>query len=446
MSSHKNTKYNKESFINIAKDIHNDKFNYDNINYTSYIKNKINIKCNEHNSYFEIYPINHIKQKNGGCSECLKTQIKQLVKKNIEPKEIILLDCEIIKNINIEEYKKNYFISNIGRCFSIKTGKEISPSNISGYKKVNLYNNKINKQYHIHHLVYISFNNDYINTKVIDHIDGNKLNNNLNNLRLITQSDNVKNAYNNNIKMYQQNIIQAFDKDNKLVKEFNNIKDAYTFINHKNGTSINNCMKGIYKTAGNYIWRFKDNNITEYNKNKYIDNIKDYISLGKINEYDFSNYYINKEGIIININYKNRKIKNFINVNGYIHVYLYYENNKKMQYTLHRLVAKYFLENGIKYFEDNNFIVNHKDKNKLNNNILNLEWITQKENTIHGRGRKIAKINKDTNEIIKTYSNITDAYKELNKPWSSLISKVCNGEKGRQTIYGFKWKYIDEVI
>jgi len=42
-----------------------------------------------------------------------------------------------------------------------------------------------------------------------------------------------------------------------------------------------------------------------------------------------------------------------------------------MQYTLHRLVATYFLENGNKYFNDDNYFINHKDKNKLNNNILN---------------------------------------------------------------------------
>jgi len=44
MSSHKNTKYNKESFINIAKDIHNDKFNYDNINYTSGVEKVLALK------------------------------------------------------------------------------------------------------------------------------------------------------------------------------------------------------------------------------------------------------------------------------------------------------------------------------------------------------------------------------------------------------------------
>ena len=43
MNSHKNTKYNKESFIKIAKETHLDNFEYENINYISYLKNKINI-------------------------------------------------------------------------------------------------------------------------------------------------------------------------------------------------------------------------------------------------------------------------------------------------------------------------------------------------------------------------------------------------------------------
>jgi hypothetical protein len=264
MSNHKNTKYDKIKFINYAKEIHNNKFNYDNINYKSYIKDKIIIKCIEHDTDIEILPICHIRRKNGGCLECLecleclKIQVKNIIKKPTIVKKIILLNEEIIKDINIDKYKDYYYISNFGRCFSKRTGVELSTMIRAGYKCVGLWDDKhINKEnINMHFLVYISFNNDYINTKVIDHIDGNKLNNNLTNLRLISQSDNIKNAYTNNKKMYQQNIIQAFDKTNKLIKEFDNIKDAITFINHKNGSNIQKCLRGIHKTSGNYIWKF----------------------------------------------------------------------------------------------------------------------------------------------------------------------------------------------
>jgi len=285
--------------------------------------------------------------------------------------------------------------------------------------------------------------NDYDKSKVIDHINGNKFNNNLSNLRLVNQSTNVKNAYINNDKMYQQNIIQAFDKNNILIKEFKNINEAREFINQKNSSGISNALRGTYKTAGNYIWKYKFKNIEKEIKNKYINDIKTFVPIGIINNDDYSNYMIDQNGIIINKNYNNRKIKNFLNNSGYKAVYLFNNEKKKTQYLLHRLISKCFLKNGDTYYNNKDYIVNHKDKNKLNNNIDNLEWITQKENIIHGCGRKIAKIDKDTNKVLKTYVSIADAYKELNIPRNPLISKVCNKEKGRKTVYGFKWEFVN---
>ena len=432
-----NTKRNiftQEIFINFAKLKYNEKFDYTKTNYKTYSRDKITIKCIEHNLLFDIYPYNHLRQISGGCVECEKNQKKKL----------ILHENEIIKDIPILEYN-NYCITNTGRCFSKKTNKELSKTIIGGYYVINLYNNEHNnKQFKIHYLTYITFNDDYDNNKVIDHIDGNKLNNNLINLRCVSQSENVINAYKNNKNMYQQNIIQAFDKQNILIREFNTIDEARIFIDHKNTSAISNCLRGGYKTSGGYIWKFKNEIITENKQNNYVNDITKYISVGIINNNDFSNYLINNEGDIINSKYNNRKIKSFINESNYKCIYLYYEDNKKSTFLLHRLLGKYFLENGNNYFNDSKYIINHKDKNKLNNNITNLEWITQKENTIHGRGRKISKIDIKTDEIIKIYTNITDAYIELNKPWNSLISKVCNGNYGRKTIYGFKWKYINE--
>ena len=61
----KRTIYTQEEFINYSKLKYNDKFDYSEVNYKTYSKDKIIIKCIEHNINCNIYPINHIIQVNG---------------------------------------------------------------------------------------------------------------------------------------------------------------------------------------------------------------------------------------------------------------------------------------------------------------------------------------------------------------------------------------------
>lgn len=75
---------------------------------------------------------------------------------------------------------------------------------------------------------------------------------------------------------------------------------------------------------------------------------------------------------------RKRKIKPFINNSGYLRVGLYDLNGKRKGHYIHRLVAETFISNPNKLP-----IVNHKDGNKQNNHVSNLEWCTQSENEIH---------------------------------------------------------------
>jgi hypothetical protein len=101
--------------------------------------------------------------------------------------------------------------------------------------------------------------------------------------------------------------------------------------------------------------------------------------------YSVSNYgNVKKEHEVI-IRNNNRKqiikekiIKPIPNKYGYLKVRCSIENLRVKNIYIHKLVAKYFIENAC-----NKPQVNHKDGNKSNNNSVNLEWVSAKENVMH---------------------------------------------------------------
>lgn len=85
-------------------------------------------------------------------------------------------------------------------------------------------------------------------------------------------------------------------------------------------------------------------------------------------------YWISNLG---NVKCKNKQLKQRTNKKGYLKVRLY-KNNKCKTFSIHRLVAINFIPN-----PDNLPQVNHKDGNKLNNTITNLQWCNNSENQLH---------------------------------------------------------------
>lgn len=138
--------------------------------------------------------------------------------------------------------------------------------------------------------------------------------------------------------------------------------------------------------------------------------------------------------------------------NGYVYQMLY-KNGKEKLLRVHRLVAMAFLSN-----PNNLPQVNHKDGNKQNNSVDNLEWCEQSDNMKHAykNGLQIPSENQrkaiiNTNKlkqkkvcqikdgkIINTFSGISEASRQT-KISISCISRCCNLK--RKSTNGYEWRF-----
>lgn len=224
---------------------------------------------------------------------------------------------ETWKQIKDLEHTK-YMISDKGNVKNKDTNYILEKHDKTGYSTVLITHEGKSSTHRLHVLVAKSFliNNNPKN--IVNHIDGDKLNNNLDNLEYISQSDNVKHAYENKL---------LIPNTQKL--STNKISDTIEF--------------------NSLIYRI-------------VPNFPDYSATinGKV--------YSHKS---------KRFIKGQINFEGYVRIGLYKDGNEK-KLLVHRIIAETFILN-----PENKAQVNHKDMNKSNNSVENLEWITNRENKIH---------------------------------------------------------------
>lgn len=172
--------------------------------------------------------------------------------------EYYIEDEENEKWTQIKDYE-NYAVSTNGRVRNTKTNLLLRETIMTGYKFVTLSKNGITKKLSIHSLVYQSFNKDYnydVNKYVIDHIDGNKLNNKLDNLRKITLSENVLSAmYLTKTSSVLKPVLQ-YTLNDVFIAEFPSISQAAKSLN-LDSSSISKVCKGKLNTCGGYKFKYK---------------------------------------------------------------------------------------------------------------------------------------------------------------------------------------------
>ena len=116
------------------------------------------------------------------------------------------------------------------------------------------------------------------------------------------------------------------------------------------------------------------------------------------------------------------------------------KNSKQIYYSIHRLVTEAFISN-----PDNLPQINHKDENKTNNEVTNLEWCTAKYNGNYGtRNKRVGEKQYKQIKCVETgviYKSLTEASKSTGLSMGN-ISSVCNHRKWFNTAGGYHWEYI----
>lgn len=333
-------------------------------------------------------------------------------------------NCKDLNNLprdewrDIKKYEGLYMVSNLGRVKSLSKyiptklgnkkyieGRILSPMKNGGYLNVRLYDGLGKyKNWSVHKLVGIIFIKNIENKPIIHHKNYNKYDNMVKNLEWKTYSENTQDAYDNN--RIDISNIKPKKELKKYILELPN--NYFSLLDFKNE---------IWKDIPNYEGLYHVSNMGRIKCLTHIVNFK--TSQRRLE-------HIHKPSLL---------------KNGYCAIILS-QNAKTEHFLIHRLVAISFLQN------DNKFLyVNHKNSNRQDNRVENLEWCTQKQNVQHGikygffkttwnENNYKAKLKNIDIPIIKECLNNGISYRKLANQYGVAISTIFRIK------HGISWKNI----
>ena len=416
--------------------------------------NNITLKCKGCGNKTKRTPWNHL-QKFQPCKRgCFITKNRVF---HLKDNSIELLTNEIITMVETpEEWKifpdnETYLVSNKGYIKNSKTERVIigSLDKVSGYMRTAI--NK--KAYSFQYIVAKTFLLNPENKPTVNHKNKIRTDNRVENLEWATYAEQNAHKNENSVKTYKhhnngKNVLRIERETNAIIETYETVMLASKWIIENvykietSGKSLDSELRTISSSlsqkikrnknnyfGNNFIWKFKEES------SEYADEI-----WKPIHDIEKDGYHVSNFGRIKN---PSGKIKQVFGISGG-----YYDlkiAQSGQHHKIHRLVAKYFVENDDPI---NKNIVHHLNSNKLDNREANLMWVTNQENIqyayddglVNSNLSPIIQYDKEGVKIMGEFKSIKDASTTLNIN-QSTISACCRGIQKTSGGFHFKYKY-----
>ena len=155
----------------------------------------------------------------------------------------------------IEEYDGIYAVSSQGRVANAITKKLLKPEiHTNGYVRVHLCKGGKVRPMYVHRLVACTFFDSDTARPFVNHKDGDKTNNHVDNLEWVTHSENMRHAVEVGLIRCEGMSVDQYDTSGNYIRTFKSIAEAARTVGVST-RGIWRCIHGTRKTSGGSIWR-----------------------------------------------------------------------------------------------------------------------------------------------------------------------------------------------